>query len=52
MPNKNTPFHPIIYVRGYAMSRGEIDATSADPFGGFNVGSTVSRCAGEGSAAA
>jgi len=36
-------FHPIIYVRGYAMTRGEIDATTADPFCGFNLGSTVFR---------
>jgi PGAP1-like protein len=43
MPNKNTPFHPIIYVRGYAMSPREIDETSADPFCGFNLGSTVYR---------
>jgi hypothetical protein len=34
---------PIIYVRGYAMTRGEIDETTADPFCGFNVGSTVIR---------
>lgn len=37
------PFYPIIYVRGYAMSRREIDETSADPFCGFNLGSTVMR---------
>jgi hypothetical protein len=36
-------FQPIIYVRGYAMSRNEIDDTTADPFCGFNVGSTVFR---------
>jgi hypothetical protein len=35
--------NPIIYVRGYAMTRGEIDQTSADPFCGFNIGSTVYR---------
>jgi len=34
---------PIIYVRGYAMSRTEIDETTADPFCGFNLGSTVIR---------
>ena len=39
--------HPIIYVRGYAMTRGEIDATSADPFCGFNIGSTVFRAAAD-----
>lgn len=43
MANKNTPFHPIIYVRGYAMTPSEIDETSADPFCGFNLGSTVYR---------
>lgn len=43
MPNQHTPFHPIIYVRGYAMTPGEIDATTADPFCGFNLGSTVYR---------
>lgn len=36
-------FHPIVYVRGYAMTRGEIDDTTADPFCGFNLGSTVFR---------
>jgi hypothetical protein len=34
---------PIIYVRGYAMSRSEIDDTTADPFCGFNLGSTIIR---------
>ncbi|MEJ1962072.1 MAG: hypothetical protein WDO56_11230 [Gammaproteobacteria bacterium] len=34
---------PIIYVRGYAMTRAEIDDTSSDPFCGFNIGSTVVR---------
>jgi len=34
---------PIIYVRGYAMSRAEIDDTTSDPFCGFNIGSTVYR---------
>lgn len=37
------PFYPIIYVRGYAMTQGEIDETTADPFCGFNIGSTVYR---------
>jgi hypothetical protein len=35
--------HPIIYVRGYAMTVSERDDTAADPFCGFNVGSTVYR---------
>lgn len=37
------PFHPIIYVRGYAMSEGERNDTAADPFCGFNLGSTIYR---------
>ncbi|NGY06449.1 hypothetical protein G7Y85_16875 [Solimonas terrae] len=37
------PYYPIIYVRGYAMTQSEIDDTSADPFCGFNLGSTVFR---------
>lgn len=45
MPNPNAPFHPIIYVRGYAMTKGEQDETTADPFCGFNLGSTVYRAA-------
>ena len=39
------PYYPIIYVRGYAMSESERDETAADPFCGFNVGSTVYRAA-------
>ena len=35
--------YPIIYVRGYAMTEAERDETAADPFCGFNVGSTVYR---------
>ncbi|MCX5761785.1 MAG: hypothetical protein NTW72_09835, partial [Gemmatimonadetes bacterium] len=37
------PFHPIIYVRGYAMSAAERDEAAADPFCGFNLGSTLQR---------
>ncbi|MED5618813.1 esterase/lipase family protein [Ideonella sp. BN130291] len=37
------PFFPIIYVRGYAMTEGERNETAADPFCGFNVGSTMYR---------
>ncbi len=47
MVSPQTPFHPIIYVRGFAMSRGEIDETTADPFCGFNLGSTVYRAVPE-----
>lgn len=47
MPNPNAPYHPIIYVRGYAMTGGEQDDTTADPFCGFNLGSTVYRATPE-----
>ena len=47
MPNQSAPFHPIIYVRGYAMTEREQDETSADPFCGFNLGSTVYRATPE-----
>jgi hypothetical protein len=43
MSNSHSPFHPIIYVRGYAMTKSEMDDTAADPFCGFNLGSTVYR---------
>ncbi len=43
MANANAPLHPIIYVRGYAMTTKEQDETTADPFCGFNLGSTVYR---------
>lgn len=35
--------HPIIYVRGYAGSQSEVEETTADPYMGFNVGSTKAR---------
>ncbi|NHZ47844.1 esterase/lipase family protein [Nitratidesulfovibrio liaohensis] len=37
--------YPIIYVRGYAMTKSEVNETTADPFCGFNIGSTVYRAA-------
>ena len=37
---------PIIYVRGYAMTESERNETAADPFCGFNVGSTMYRATG------
>ena len=37
------PFHPIIYVRGFAATQGEIEETVADPYMGFNIGSTKAR---------
>src|SRR3954447_16206824 len=42
---------PIVYVRGFAMTGGEIEDTSADPFNGFNVGSTLLRTGWTGEAA-
>lgn len=36
-------YWPIIYVRGFAFTVGERDATAADPYCGFNAGSTVYR---------
>jgi hypothetical protein len=35
--------HPIIYVRGYAMTQTEIEDTVADPYMGFNIGSCKMR---------
>ncbi len=37
------PYYPIVYVRGYAMTQAEIDATVATPYMGFNLGSTKVR---------
>lgn len=39
------PYHPIIYVRGFAATQSEIEETVADPYMGFNIGSTKSRIA-------
>ena len=41
-------YHPIIYVRGFAATQGEIEETVADPYMGFNLGSTKSRKAWDG----
>jgi pimeloyl-ACP methyl ester carboxylesterase len=46
--NKHHPFHPIIYVRGFAATQGEIEETCADPYMGFNLGSTKTRMAWNG----
>jgi hypothetical protein len=35
--------HPIIYVRGYAMTQAEIEEAVADPYMGFNLGSSKLR---------
>ena len=43
--NTQHPYHPIIYVRGFAATQGEIEETVADPYMGFNIGSTKSRMA-------
>ncbi len=42
------PYFPIIYVRGYAMTQAEIDATVSTPYMGFNLGSTKMRQAWDG----
>lgn len=36
-------FHPIVYVRGYAGTQGEVEETVATPYMGFNLGSTKAR---------
>ena len=38
-------YHLIIYVRGFAATQGEIEETVADPYMGFNIGSTKARMA-------
>ncbi len=43
MARLTPPFHPIIYLRGFAMTRGEIEATTGTPYMGFNLGSTKIR---------
>lgn len=37
------PHYPIVYVRGYAGSQGEVEDTVADPYMGFNLGATKIR---------
>src|SRR5262245_40983753 len=37
------PYHPIIYVRGFAATSAEIEEAVADPYMGFNIGSTKAR---------
>ena len=46
---KYNHFFPIVYVRGYAGSQGEAEDTVADPYMGFNVGSTKLRQSWDGS---
>lgn len=45
MPNAGieAPYHPIIYVRGYAGSEDAVEETVATPYMGFNLGSTKVR---------
>jgi hypothetical protein len=47
--NKFSPFHPIIYLRGFAGTQGEVEDTVADPYMGFNIGSTKARQTWDGS---
>ncbi len=37
------PYYPIVYVRGYAGTQAEVEETVADPYMGFNLGSTKLR---------
>jgi len=37
------PYHPIVYVRGYAGTQAEVEDTAATPYMGFNLGSTKVR---------
>lgn len=37
------PYYPIIYVRGYAGTQQDVEDTVADPFMGFNLGSSKIR---------
>jgi len=41
--NEDKAQYPIIYVRGYAGSQGEVEDTVATPYMGFNLGSTKLR---------
>ncbi len=43
MAELEPPYYPIIYVRGYAATQGEMDATVATPYMGFNLGATKIR---------
>lgn len=37
------PYYPVIYIRGFAATMAEIEDTVADPYMGFNLGSTKIR---------
>ena len=43
MSNPHAPYHPVIYLRGFAGTQGEIEETVGDPYMGFNIGSTKAR---------
>ena len=43
MATLTAPYFPVIYVRGYAMTPGEIADAVSSPYMGFNVGSTRLR---------
>ena len=43
-----TPRYPIIYVRGYAMTKSEITETTSTPYMGLELGSTKARQAWDG----
>lgn len=43
MADEDSRFCPIIYVRGFAGNEAEIDEAVADPYMGFNIGSTKFR---------
>jgi hypothetical protein len=49
MPKIERPFFPIVYVRGYAMTKDEIVQTTSTPYMGFEAGSTKIRQAQDGS---
>ena len=37
------PYYPIIYLRGYAGTQGEVEDTVSTPYMGFNLGATRIR---------
>src|SRR5688572_8091527 len=43
MSKRTQPFFPIIYVRGFAATMGEIEDATASPYMGFNDGATKIR---------
>lgn len=49
MAKLERPYFPIIYVRGYAMTKDEIVQTTSTPYMGFEAGSTKIRQAQDGS---